>query len=101
MCSSWRHDQVKTFVAGKKLNMLKNQHVLVTGGAGFIGSHLVPRLVEMGATVRVADNLERGKFENLGEIGDAVDFQEEDLRDLAACRRYRILPLPACRGDGR
>jgi GDP-D-mannose 3', 5'-epimerase len=87
MCSSWRHDQVKTFVAGKKLNMLKNQHVLVTGGAGFIGSHLVPRLVEMGATVRVADNLERGKFENLGEIGDAVDFKEEDLRDLAACRR--------------
>src|SRR6202042_2114500 len=50
-------------------------------------SHLVPRLVEMGATVRVADNLERGKFENLGEIGDAVDFREEDLRDLAACRR--------------
>ena len=88
MCSSWRHDQFKTFRGGMKLDMLKNQHVLVTGGAGFIGSHgycVRPGIV--GATVRVADNLERGEFENLGEIGNAVDFQQEDLRDPAACRR--------------
>lgn len=65
----------------------KNQRVLVTGGAGFIGSHLVPRLVEMGARVRVADNLERGTLGNLGEVADSIDFQQEDLRDLAACRR--------------
>src|SRR5438876_8972020 len=38
---------------------------LVTGGASFIGSHLVDRLVELGATVRVVDNLSSGRFEYL------------------------------------
>ena len=41
------------------------RHVLVTGGAGFIGSHLVPRLLELGYAVTVLDNLSTGKLQNL------------------------------------
>jgi len=44
---------------------LKNKKVLVTGGAGFIGSTLVKRLLEEGAIVKVVDNLWRGSLENL------------------------------------
>ena len=56
---------------------------LVTGGASFIGSHLVDALVARGATVRVADDLSSGKLENLHKsIGD-VEFMEGDLRDRA------------------
>ena len=44
----------------------KHAHVLVTGGASFIGSTLVDALVERGARVRVVDNFSSGKLENLG-----------------------------------
>jgi nucleoside-diphosphate-sugar epimerase len=60
---------------------------LVTGGAGFIGSNLAARLVGEGSHVRVVDNLERGRLENLGDHGQAVDFRQEDLRQAAACQR--------------
>lgn len=60
-----------------------NRTVLVTGGAGFIGAHLVEALTRKGASVRVADNLERGKH----VFGKEVDFRNEDLRDPAACER--------------
>ncbi len=43
----------------------KNKKVLVTGGAGFIGSHLVEDLVERGYSVRVLDNLSRGTLEDI------------------------------------
>ncbi len=61
--------------------------VLVTGGASFIGSHLVDRLVKEGAKVAVVDNLSSGSLENLRphlETG-AIDFTEADLgrRDVA------------------
>lgn len=64
--------------------------VLVTGGAGQIGSHLVERLVGMGADVTVADNLWRGKIANLFVDGTAVidletRFLEVDLAEKAAC----------------
>lgn len=65
--------------------------VLVTGGAGFIGSHLATRLVELGHTVRVFDNLATGNRRNLDHLAGKIDFQEGDLRDPAAC-------LAACRG---
>ncbi len=61
----------------------KNRTVLVTGGAGFIGAHLVESLTQQGASVRVADNLERGKH----VFGNDVDFRNEDLRDPVACER--------------
>ncbi len=59
--------------------------VLVTGGAGFIGSHLVDRLVKDGYDVRVLDDLSSGKVENLsGYLSSGkVDFVEGDIRDSA------------------
>src|SRR5262245_19695250 len=58
---------------------------LVTGGAGFIGSHLTEELVHRGHRVRVADNLVTGKRRNLEHIR-GVDFLEGDLADLAFAR---------------
>lgn len=60
--------------------------VLVTGGASFIGSHLVDRLVEQGARVRVADDLSSGRLENLSASLNHVDFQKGDLRDRTFAR---------------
>ncbi len=59
---------------------------LVTGGAGFIGSHLVEALLAHGVRVRVFDNLSTGSLDNLSGSRSAIEFLEGDLRDLAACR---------------
>ncbi|HEX5107778.1 MAG TPA: SDR family oxidoreductase [Vicinamibacterales bacterium] len=61
-------------------------HYLVTGGAGFIGSHLVEELARRGETVRVVDNLVTGRRENLGHV-KSVEFIEGDLADLEVARR--------------
>src|SRR5262249_36077710 len=61
--------------------------VLVTGGAGFIGSHLVERLVRDGLRVRVLDSFDTGKRENLAPLGSQIELIEGDLRDPAVCRR--------------
>ncbi len=65
--------------------MGKPMRVLVTGGAGFIGSHFVDKLVSEGYNVRVLDNLSGGKLGNLsGHLkAKEVDFVKGDLRDLA------------------
>jgi len=55
--------------------------VLVTGGAGFIGSHLVPTLVAAGARVSVVDNLERGHRKFLSSVADEIQFFQQDLLD--------------------
>jgi UDP-glucose 4-epimerase len=62
-------------------------NVLVTGGAGFIGSHTVARLLAGGHTVRVLDDLSTGKRENLAPFGSAVTLLEGDITDLAAVER--------------
>jgi len=59
--------------------------VLVTGGAGFIGSHLVAGLVARGARVRVLDDLSTGKRENLADL-EGVELVVGDVRDESACR---------------
>jgi nucleoside-diphosphate-sugar epimerase len=59
---------------------------LVTGGAGFIGSHLAEELVRRGEQVRVVDNLSTGKRENLAHLPH-VEFLEGDLADLEVARR--------------
>ena len=59
---------------------------LVTGGAGFIGSNLVRHLVELGARVRVFDDLSSGHLENLAGLEKSVEFVRGDLRDAAAVR---------------
>ena len=56
-------------------------HYLVTGGAGFIGSHLVEELVRRGERVRVVDNLVTGHRENLAAVGGNIEFLEGDLAD--------------------
>ena len=59
---------------------------LVTGGAGFIGSHLAEELVRRGHRVRVVDNLATGKRQNLDHV-KGVEFLEGDLADLDVARR--------------
>jgi nucleoside-diphosphate-sugar epimerase len=63
----------------------RNKKVLVTGGASFIGSHLVDRLVEKGAKVRVVDNLSSGKIDNIKEHikNKSIEFFKGDLRDTS------------------
>ena len=61
-------------------------HFLVTGGAGFIGSHLAEELVKRGHRVRVADALVTGKLSNLDHLS-GVEFLEGDLADLAFARQ--------------
>ena len=57
---------------------------LVTGGAGFIGSHIATALVERGDHVRVIDNLSTGTRANLAHLGDKVELIEADLLDAVA-----------------
>jgi nucleoside-diphosphate-sugar epimerase len=59
---------------------------LVTGGAGFIGSHLTEELVRRGEHVRVVDSLITGKRQNLAHISD-VEFLHGDLADMAVARQ--------------
>jgi len=54
--------------------------ILVTGGAGFIGSHLVEKLVEKGYSVIAVDNLLRGKLNNLSNVLDKIKFVKGDIR---------------------
>jgi UDP-glucose 4-epimerase len=60
---------------------------LVTGGAGFIGSHLVRRLLGDGRAVRVIDNLSTGRLANLAEVRDRIEFVEGDLADPGLAER--------------
>lgn len=61
--------------------------VLVTGGAGFIGSNLAHKLVSDGHEVRIADNLSTGRLSNLNGIIERVEFMRVDLSDPDAARR--------------
>lgn len=56
--------------------------VLVTGGAGFIGSHIVDALLERGDDVVVLDNLFSGREENLVHVRSDIEFIQADVRDL-------------------
>jgi UDP-glucose 4-epimerase len=60
---------------------------LVTGGAGFIGSHIAERLVGLGEDVRVLDNLSTGSLDNLAHLGNRVQFVEGDLQDATVVSR--------------
>jgi UDP-N-acetylglucosamine/UDP-N-acetyl-alpha-D-glucosaminouronate 4-epimerase len=60
---------------------------LVTGGAGFIGSHIARALVEAGARVRVIDDLSTGSLQNLDEIGNEIEFINASINDAAELNR--------------
>jgi UDP-glucose 4-epimerase len=63
------------------------QFALVTGGAGFIGSHLVEALLGEGYRVRVVDNLATGRLSNLAHLEGRFEWIEGDATDFAVCRR--------------
>jgi UDP-glucose 4-epimerase len=63
----------------------KSRRVLVTGGAGFIGSYLVERLVDLGAAVVVADNFSRGNFDKIDHLVDEVELVPADLTTREGC----------------
>ena len=60
---------------------------LVTGGGGFIGSHLATKLVELGHDVRVLDNFCTGHHHNLAHLEGKVELIEGDIRDADVCTR--------------
>jgi nucleoside-diphosphate-sugar epimerase len=66
---------------------MKTETVLVTGGAGFIGSNLADELIGRGAKVRIIDNFVTGFKENLSEIKGDFDFIEGDINDDQVLRK--------------
>ena len=62
-------------------------HFAVTGGAGFVGSHLVKLLVEKGHEITVIDNLHKGKKENLTSVINKIKFQKMDIRDYESMKK--------------
>jgi UDP-glucose 4-epimerase len=60
---------------------------LVSGGAGFIGSHIVEELVKRGERVRVLDNFSTGRIENLANVKDKIELVRGDIRDIDTVRR--------------
>jgi nucleoside-diphosphate-sugar epimerase len=60
---------------------------LITGGAGFIGSHIVDELVRRKKNVRVLDNFDTGKRENLSLVLDKIELMEGDICDFDICKK--------------
>ena len=63
------------------------RNVIVTGGAGFIGSHLTEELVKKELNVTVIDNLSAGKKENLQKVLDKIEFVHGDIRDIELLKK--------------
>ena len=68
--------------------------ILVTGGAGFIGSHIVEYLVQRGDNITILDNLNTGKIENLSKVENNINFVNGDIRD------YKLLESLVNDSDG-
>lgn len=69
----------------KFANFYAHKKVLVTGGCGFIGSHLVEKLVHVGAHVTILDNLETGYLAHISAVKDHVILIQKSIADKAAC----------------
>ena len=68
--------------------------ILVTGGAGFIGSHIAEYLVQRGDDVTILDNLNTGKIENLSKVNNDINFVNGDIRE------YKLLERLVSDSDG-
>src|SRR3989344_56893 len=85
-------------------NFWKEKKVLVTGGAGFIGSHVVEKLIQKGARVSVLDNLQNGNLNNLKTVSGKFNFINGDCTDQKvaekACSEQEIIMNLAARVGG-
>jgi GDP-L-fucose synthase len=85
-------------------NFWREKKVLVTGGAGFIGSHVVEKLVKREAIVTVLDNLQNGSAGNISHLKNKIIFVKGDCTDLSkaqiACRGQEIVMNLAARVGG-
>lgn len=68
-------------------NFWLNKRVLVTGGAGFIGSHVCENLVAKGAKVSILDKLKPGKEQNIAAIKDSVRLIKGDIQDFSVAKK--------------
>src|SRR4051812_23999770 len=76
------------------------RHVLVTGGAGFIGAAIVRQLAMRGWAVRVLDNFSRGAARRLADLRSSIDCVTADIRDreavISACEGMDLVIHLAC-----
>lgn len=77
--TAYQRRSMETFYQGKK--------VLVTGGCGFIGSHLAERLVSLGADVTILDDLTTGSLDNVAPIRKKINLIVASITDLAICEQ--------------
>ncbi|MBU6231434.1 MAG: SDR family oxidoreductase [Patescibacteria group bacterium] len=63
------------------MNSLKGKKIVVTGGAGFIGSHIVDALLEAGSEVVVVDDLSTGRMENIAHVSERIRFEKLSIVD--------------------
>ncbi|MDQ2933188.1 MAG: SDR family NAD(P)-dependent oxidoreductase, partial [bacterium] len=68
----------------KSLTGLK---IIVTGGAGFIGSHIVDAMLSVGVKVTVVDNISTGRIENLSSVRDQIEFIQGDICDMELMKK--------------
>lgn len=82
----------------------KGKKVLVTGGTGFIGSHVVEKLVKRGARVSVLDNMQNGKIKNISHLKKEVNFIKGDCTNsedaYEACKKQEVVMNLAARVGG-
>jgi UDP-glucose 4-epimerase len=69
-------------------NYYQDKSVLVTGGASFIGSHLVDELIKFGSRVTVIDDLSSGSLLNINQIKEKIDFIDHDLRFMSEVEQH-------------
>jgi nucleoside-diphosphate-sugar epimerase len=68
-----------------KIDFYKNKNILVTGGAGFIGSHLVEKLTQLNTNITILDNLSSGNLDNLKNVFNKINFIKGDICNFNTC----------------
>ena len=68
-------------------NFYKSKNILVTGGAGFIGSNICQKLIKLGAKVTILDNFSTGKLSNLKNIASKITIIYGDITNIFTCKK--------------